>query len=112
MPVWSDDLRDAWIKDFVEAKDFSNPIYSLVFWRGEYGLESLIAFRRNLRIAYTSPSEYSMCSPDTQNLAQILVDYRMTYCCDDRVYNFYPLLDRIIAWMDTFYGTKAKSTAD
>lgn len=106
VPAWSDDLREQWMRDLVEVKDLNNPIYSLLMWRAEYGLEEIVASRR--RLSMMPPprrEEYAMCSANTKNLVEIFTIYMSQYCCDDRPYNFYPLLDRIIEWMDTFYGT-------
>ena len=63
-----------------------------------------IMFRRRLDQPYFPPSAYSMCSSNTQELAEILTNYVMYNCCDDRPLNYYPLLDRITAWMDDTYG--------
>ena len=106
VPQWNDSLRKSWSEDFTEPEDFNSPMYELVSWRASYGMETMIAFRRRLAIAFTPAEEYEMCSPNTQNLAEILINYSIYSCCDDRSYNFYPLLDRIIDWMVEFYGTK------
>ena len=80
-------------------------MYELVSWRAVYGMEMMIA----MDIPYLPPQEYDMCSPNTKNLAEILINYITYNCCDDRPYNFYPLLDRMIDWIDDFYGTKELS---
>ena len=85
--------------------DFDTPIYELLMWRLNYDLEQIVMFRRRrLSIPSYPPSDYEMCSPSTQNQAEILANYMVEYCCDDRPMNYYPLLDRIVAWMDDFYG--------
>ena len=104
MPVWTDELRSVWSTDLETVLDFDRPIGELVVWRAGWGLETMIEFRRRLDMPYYPPSEYRMCSSNTQDLAEILTNYVSFNCCDDRPDNFYPLLNRIIAWMDTEYG--------
>ena len=53
---------------------------------------------------YFPPEEYDMCSKYTQDLALIYINYIQGNCCNDEVINFYPLLDRIVDWMDDTYG--------
>ena len=100
-------MKAAWSKDLVETRDFDFPINELLLWRSQYGLEALIAFRRQLAYAEVPRSEYAMCSPNTQNLAEIYTNYMYQFCCDERPMNYYPLLDRIVEWMETEYGEKA-----
>ena len=53
---------------------------------------------------YIDPEEYSMCSQNSRELAEVLVNYIYWYCCDLRAYNYYPLLDNINEWIVTTYG--------
>ena len=82
-------------------------MYYLVTWRGYHGLEVQIAFRRRrLDQPYFPPDQFAMCTDDTAVQGRIFTSYITYHCCDDRPYNFYPLLDRIVAWMDEEYGDK------
>ena len=46
-----------------------------------------------------------MCSANTQVLAEILFNHKhANFARDERISRFYPLLDRIVEWMDDFYG--------
>ena len=65
VPAWDDSVRAAWSKDLKEPSDFDYPIYELVMWRAEYGLEMILAFRRRLIVAEVPRSEYEMCSENT-----------------------------------------------
>ena len=95
----------------VETRDFDFLINELVKWRSHYGLEGYIAYRRQLSYDEAPYSEYAMCSPNTTSLAQIYLNYACDYCRvavkDVRHLNYYPLLDRIVEWMETEYGEKA-----
>ena len=51
-------------------------------------------------------SDYAMCSADTQTQAAILTTYIIDNCCDERVEEYYPLLDNVVEWMDTEYGSE------
>ena len=45
-----------------------------------------------------------MCSENTQELAQILFDHKFANAeADYRIGKYYPLLDRVIEWMDELY---------
>ena len=66
-------------------------------------MELAIAFRE-LAMMYLPPEAFAMCSEQTQNLGNIFINYIYSNCCDDRPENFYPLLDRIVDWMDLIYG--------
>ena len=48
--------------------------------------------------------EYKTCSRNTRDLAGILVNYINQNQNDMRLWNYYPLLDRIVDWFDTEYG--------
>lgn len=77
----------------------------LYWWRASNNLELPVDFRRrNLDIWWSPESEYEMCSAETQEIASILVDYRAGKSIDGRTLNYYPLLDRIVEWMDETYG--------
>ena len=45
-----------------------------------------------------------MCSEETRTLGDTLVDYHYDYYGSDRLTDFYPLLDRVVAWMDQTYS--------
>ena len=75
-------------------------MYDLYFWRADLGLEFPIMFDQ----PWIDTSEWSTCSMKTQQLAEVYANYAMSKCCDDRPMNFYPLLDRIVAWMDETYA--------
>ena len=48
-----------------------------------------------------------MCSENTQVLANILFEHKFANkVVDYRVRKFYPLVDRVIEWMDEFYAKK------
>ena len=82
-----------------------NSAISDLYWFRVYNdLEYAVMFRRQLDMPWFDPRYYSMCSAETQQLANILTSYITYNCCDDRPINYYPLLDRIIEWMDTTYG--------
>ena len=76
----------------------------LFWWRETYGFEYSIMFRRRLDIWWSDPSEYETCSEETSEIAFQLVDYRAGGSIDGRSMNYYPLIDRIIEWMDVTYG--------
>lgn len=88
-----------------EAVD--DAVAALFWWREQNDLELSPAEcrRRRLKHLTIDPEIYSSCSSNTQQLGDILVDYVMLGDCDDRHLNFYPLLDRIIAWMDRKYSS-------
>ena len=44
-----------------------------------------------------------MCSENTQKLGDLYRDFIQNNCCDDRPINYYPLLDRLVEWMDFNY---------
>ena len=46
-----------------------------------------------------------MCSKNTEELAEIYFGTIVWNCCNSAIHNYYPLLDRIIDFMDTTYGT-------
>ena len=79
----------------------NDAIRILFWWRYSFGVENAVVFDQ----PYMPPSQYEMCSPATREYAEILVGYRYANCCDDRPLNFYPLLDRITAWIDKTYGS-------
>ena len=61
--------------------------------------------RRQLAMPYVDMDQFLTCSETTQKLAEIYAwSYAIGYCCDDRPMNFYPLLDRIVEWMDETYA--------
>jgi len=45
-----------------------------------------------------------MCSVNTKSLGSIYQNYIMNNVYEVRHINYYPLLDRIIEWMDQHYG--------
>ena len=87
-------------------------ILALIEWRAEYGLEKTdgIEFERRLREGKQGQpeidrDEFSMCSANTQKLAEILYNHKFANLeRDERITKYYPLLDRIVEWMDDFYG--------
>jgi len=46
-----------------------------------------------------------MCSSNTKMLGDFYRDFILDNCCDDRPLNYYPLLDRLVEWMDFNYGS-------
>ena len=78
-------------------------IYALYWYRVEWNLENPVMFRRRLIWAGPSPDEYAMCSANTRDLGDIYANIASLGCCDERPLNYYPLLDRLISWMDTTY---------
>ena len=109
-PQWTEKLKEDWSKNLTKPEDFSWPIHSLVWWRSGYGLEDMIIYRRRLDQPQFPPDLWEECSPKTQDLAEVYSDYIIDNCCDDRPHNFYPLLDRIVEWMDTFYGAESDAS--
>ena len=99
-------VKEAWSKELTEPNDFDYPISELLFWRQRYGLEALVASRRRLDAPFFPPGLWRECTPKTQEQAEVYTKYITDNCCDDRAYNYYPLLDRIVEWMDIFYGDK------
>ena len=80
-------------------------IYTLYWYRVEWQLEWPIMYRRReLMPMYIDPAEYSICSENTQVLAEILTNYMTYLCCDERAINYYPMLDNLVQWMDDTYG--------
>ena len=69
-------------------------------FRANNGLESEIAFRRVLKIAGIPPSKFAMCSKETVKLGDSLLEIYYDNVGDTRPYNYYPMLDNIIEWMD------------
>jgi hypothetical protein len=71
-------------------------IYALYWYRVDNGLEMPVYFDE----PYIDPTGYAMCSANTQKLGDLYRGSILGNCCDDRPMNFYPLLDRIVEWMD------------
>ena len=61
-------------------------------------------YRRQLDMMYFDPMEYAMCSANTVELGDILVNYMYTNCCDSRPMNYFPLLDNLVSWIDKNYA--------
>ena len=102
-PVWDDEVRASFSNNLRSYDQFDRAIGNLVWWRSYYGLETMVMFRRRLDEPYFPPSSYQMCSANTQELAELLSNFTTYNCCDDRPMDFYPLLDRIVAWIDATY---------
>lgn len=92
--------------DEILTEEQLNQAMSAIYWyRADLGLEFPIMFRRRqLDMLWYDEREWSMCSDATKDLAVLYTNYMMYNCCDDRPMNYYPLLDRIEEWMDSFYG--------
>ena len=101
-------MREAWSKKLTKTEDFDEPMYWLVDWRSEYDLEVQIALRVRRLDAIPPPPEdnFTTCSEETAEQAKIYSTYIEMNAWDDRPANFYPLLDRMIEWMDEDYGGK------
>ena len=89
---------------FRDADELFSALEAVFWYRMEYGLEYAVLARRS--IAYVDPSEYSMCSLDTQRLVENYLDVYYGYAGDTRVENYYPLFDDVVEWIDEFYGAE------
>ena len=49
-----------------------------------------------------------MCSDNTQELGKLYLNTRVYNSGDTTIENMYPLLDRIVEWMDDFYDKEAE----
>ena len=77
-----------------------NDAISTLFWyRVQLGLEYPIYFD----LPWFEPLEPGLCSDTTNELYGIYAQRIVSNCCDARTINFYPLIDRIIEWMDKEY---------
>ena len=72
-----------------------------LFWyRESYGYEAAVMFD----MPWFPPEEYAMCSRSTQELARIYTqDYMSGLCCNDRVINEPPMMDRLTEWIHSNY---------
>ena len=106
VPTWSDYERANWNgeENLRTLDQVNDAIFKLFWWRETYALEFAVVFRRQLDMIYIPPLEPGMCSDQTSQLYDVYVSYVVAGCCDSRPINYYPLLDRIIQWMDTQYG--------
>ena len=108
MPAWNYDMEQTFGQKaplFRTTEDVNSAMYTLYWWRVEYGLENPVMFRRRqLYMIYFDPEEYGMCTDDTRTLGDILVNYMYRNYGDDRPMNFYPLLDNLTTWMDKMFA--------
>ena len=86
------------------VEQMNDAVNTLYWWRADYGLEHPVMFRRQLSRMYLPPEAYGMCSAATRPLGDIFVDFIYGNCCDSRPMNYYPMLDRLVDWMDSTYG--------
>ena len=49
-----------------------------------------------------------MCSDNTKDLGKLYLNTRVYNSGDTTIENMYPLLDRIVEWMDDFYDKEAE----
>ena len=81
--------------------DVESAVSTIYWFRNRYGLED--NYYNNNQI-YFEWSEYETCSSNTRNLVSIYSSYLSQNQYDYRQYQYYPLLDRIVEWMDWYYG--------
>ena len=58
-----------------------------------------------------SYEEHASCSNNTKTLADILIQYSTMDQWDTRIERYYPLLDRLVKWLDDTYGGKKGKAA-
>ena len=74
-------------------------------YRADAGLEAEAVARRRLDILYIPEEEYSMCSPNTQTLGDIYVEY-MWLSGDLRAMNYEGMINSLITWLEETYATE------
>ncbi len=79
-------------------EEMDRAIGLLFDWRAANGLETNPSECTDN--GEVSPESYEMCSSTTIRLAKIYQNYITLNQCDDRDYNYYPLLDNILEWLD------------
>lgn len=75
-------------------------MFKLTEWRVYVDLD----YDFHIDPSYIDPGRWAECSLQTQQLAEVYANYTYYKCCDSRPHLFYPLLDRIVAWMDETYA--------
>ena len=100
VPTWDQSLIDKFSSNLRTEKEVESAIDELLWWRSNHGLEAMIAYRRRLSVMYIPDETFDMCSSQTYQLGLIYRNSMMDNCCDSRSINFYPLLDRIVSWME------------
>ena len=82
-------------------EDVEDAVSAIYWFRNRYGLEDNYY---NRDATYFDWNEYQSCSSNTRNLVSIYSSYLSQNQYDYRPYQYYPLLDRIVEWMDWYYG--------
>jgi len=89
-------------KDLKDTEDIAEAISTLFYFRSYKGLEDEVY--GNYSDFDWDEVETYMCSSNTQDLSSIYTTYISNNLYDMRTLNYYPLLDRIIEWLDQEYG--------
>ena len=85
-----------------DTEDIAEAISTLFYFRSYKGLEDEVY--GNYSDFDWDEVETYMCSSNTQDLSSIYGTYISNNLYDMRTLNYYPLLDRIIEWLDQEYG--------
>ena len=88
-------------KNLEYVTDIDNAISALFWYRQQAGLENFAYIHYEPADGWDS---YEMCTENTQELGGIYESITSKAFDDFRFSNYYPLLDRLIEWMDTTYG--------
>ena len=101
--------EDSFVEPLRSVAMMDKAIYALFWWRFDWNLEEALMFRRRrqLIVFYQPEEEYEMCSEPTKEMAFTLIDYAAGRNVDSRSQNYYPLLDRIVEWMDLQYSEES-----
>ena len=88
-------------KNLDTEEDIDSAMYALFWYRQSAGLENYATDNYEPAAGWDS---YEMCTQNTQELGGIYEQIMSNVHTDFRFANYYPLLDRLIEWMDTTYG--------
>ena len=116
-PDMSDELQIAWNAEMIavfgnrntrvpvirSVEEMRNAMQTLYWYRVDLGLEYPVMFD----MLYIDPSEYMMCSVNTQELGRIYTqDYMSSYCCNESYINLPPMIENLNKWMQKTYSRK------
>ena len=99
--------RSLKLRSFEDVNQAMNTLY---WFRLYNGLENNTDYEEPAEPYYVSDLGPYECSADTQSLVSFYLTITSMHAFDDRARRLYPLLDRVVAWMDTSYGAGSNVT--
>ena len=105
--IWTEEMEPVFgnsSSPIRSVEDMKRALADLYWYRVDMGFESPDMCRRRLDIMWIDPMTYSMCSEQTQTLADIYTRDIMNNSCPMDTMNYPPMIKDLLQWFEDSYA--------